>query len=148
VKQTLKTLNKMTLPTKASALDAIKTYEAIYKEIPSLIAANPEPLGFWANALGLSNSAVSNKKNGRRDWKASEVKIILHALKKDTKIVDNYIEVLDNIDKMIAERGFKKLFFYHKVGLSNMQIFIRNTNKNKDYFTWQIDEITKLVEAL
>jgi uncharacterized membrane protein len=138
----------MTLPTKASALDAIKTYEAIYNEIPLLIDASPEPLGFWAKELGLSNSAVSNKKKGRRDWKASEIKIVLHALKKDTKIVDNYIEVLDNIDKMIAERGFKKLFFYHKVGLSNMQIYIRNTNKNKDYFTWQIDEIKKLVEAL
>ena len=138
----------MTLPTKESALDAIKTYEAIYKEIPSLIATSPEPLGFWAKELILSNSAVSNKKNGRREWKASEVKIILHVLKKDTKIVDNYIEVLDSIDKMIAERGFKKLFFYHKVGLSKMQIFIRNTNKNKDYFTWQIDEIKKLVEAL
>jgi hypothetical protein len=49
---------------------------------------------------------------------------------------------------MIAERGFKKLFFYHKVGLSNMQIYTRNTNKNKDYFSWQMDEIQKLVEAL
>jgi hypothetical protein len=138
----------MAIPTKASALNAVKTYIEIYNEIPSLIDVSPEPLGFWANALGLSNSAVSNKKKGRRDWKASEVKIILHALKKDTKIVDNYIEVLDNIDKMIAERGFKKLFFYHKVGLSNMQIYTRNTNKNKDYFSWQMDEIQKLVEAL
>ncbi len=138
----------MALPTKASALDAIKTYAEVYNEIPSLIDASPEPLGFWAKALCLSNSAVSNKKKGRREWKASEVKIMLHALKKDTKIVDNYIDVLENIDKMIAERGFKKLFFYHKVGLSNMQIYTRNTNKNKDYFSWQIDEIQKLVEAL
>lgn len=138
----------MTLPTKASALNAIKIYESIYQEIPSMIDASPEPLSFWANELGLSNSAVSNKKKGRRDWKASEIKNILKALKKDTKIVDNYIEVLDNIDKMIAEKGYKKQFFYHKVGLSNMQIHIRKTNKNKDYSTWQIDEIKKLVEAL
>lgn len=138
----------MTLPTKASALDAIKIYETIYQEIPSMIDASPEPLTFWATALGLSNSAVSNKKKGRRDWKASEIKNILKALKKDTKIVDNYIEVLDSIDKMIAEKGYKKQFFYHKVGLSNMQIHIRKTNKNKDYSTWQIDEIKKLVEAL
>jgi hypothetical protein len=144
----LRIFNKMALPTKASALDAIKLYENTYNEIPSLIDASPEPLGFWAKELGLSNSAVSNKKKGRRDWKASEIRIILDALKKDTKIVDNYIEVLDSIDKMIAERGFKKLFFYHKAGLSNMQIIIRNTNKNKDYFSWQIDEIKKLVEAL
>lgn len=113
-----------------------------------MIDASSEPLTFWATALGLSNSAVSNKKKGRRDWKASEIKNILKALKKDTKIVDNYIEVLDSIDKMIAEKGYKKQFFYHKVGLSNMQIHIRKTNKNKDYSTWQIDEIKKLVEAL
>ncbi len=138
----------MTLPTKASALDAIKIYESIYQEIPSMIDTSPEPLTFWANELGLSNSAVSNKKKGRRDWKASEIKNILKALKKDTKIVDNYIEVLENIDKMIAEKGYKKQFFYHKVGLSNMQIHIRKTNKNKDYSTWQIDEIKRLVEAL
>ena len=138
----------MTLPTKASALDAIKMYEVTYTEIPSMIDASPEPLSFWGTALGLSNSAVSNKKKGRRDWKASEIKNILKALKKDTKIVDNYIEVHENIDKMIAEKGYKKQFFYHKVGLSNMQIHIRKTNKNKDYSTWQIDEIKKLVEAL
>ena len=138
----------MILPTKASALDAINIYESIYKEVPSMIDASPEPLSFWAKELSLSNSAVSNKKKGRRDWKASEIKNILKALKKDTKIVDNYIEVLENIDKMIAEKGYKKQFFYHKVGLSNMQIHIRKTNKNKDYSTWQIDEIKKLVEAL
>ena len=138
----------MTIPTKASALDAINIYEETYNEIPAMIAASPEPLGFWAKALGLSNSAVSNKKKGRREWRASEIRIVLHTLKKDVTIVDNYIEVLENIDKMIAERGFKKLFFYHRAGLSNMQIFIRNANKNKDHFTWQIDEIKKLVEAL
>ncbi|WP_238805000.1 hypothetical protein [Emticicia aquatica] len=74
----------MTLPTKTSALDAIKIYETIYKEVPSMIDASPEPLTFWATVLGLSNSAVSNKKKGRRDWKASEIKNVLKALKKDT----------------------------------------------------------------
>ncbi len=96
----------MTIPTKASALDAIKIYEATYNGIPAMIAASPEPLGFWAKELGLSNSAVSNKKKGRREWRASEIRIVLHTLKKDVTIVDNYIEVLENIDKMIAERGF------------------------------------------
>ncbi|GAB2627976.1 hypothetical protein GCM10027035_23150 [Emticicia sediminis] len=52
----------MILPTKASALDAIKIYETIYKEVPSMIDASPEPLSFWVTAFGLSNSAVSNKK--------------------------------------------------------------------------------------
>lgn len=143
-----KKLTNMAIPTKTTALKAIQTYADIYNSIPTLIDESLQPLSFWANELGLSNSAVSNKKNGRRDWKASEIKIILKALKKDITIVDNYINVLDSIDTMIAEKGYKKLFFYNRAGLNNIQIYTRQASKNKDYNSWQIEEIQKLVDAL
>jgi hypothetical protein len=138
----------MSNPTKSAALKAVESYSEILKNISVFLNESSESRAFWAKELGLSDSAVSNKKAGRRAWKINEVKAILEVLKKDTKIVDDYIEILDNIDKMIAERGFKKLFFYHKIGLSNMQIYTRRDSVEKGYFSWQIDEIKKLVEAL
>jgi hypothetical protein len=62
--------------------------------------------------------------------------------------VDDYINVLENIDAMIYERGFKKLLFYHRVGLNNIQIFTRQHSKDKGYYSWQIEKIRKLEENL
>jgi hypothetical protein len=138
----------MAIPNRQTALEAVNQYEKIYESIPTLIDESNEPLSFWAKELNLSNPAISNKKNGRRDWKVSEVKIILNALKKDSSVVDAYVNVLENIDAMIYERGFKKLLFYHRVGLNNIQIFTRQHSKDKGYNSWQIEEIKKLVENL
>ena len=135
--------------TKTEALNAIKKYEDTLSKISTLLDGSGETLYFWSEKLGLSHTAISNKRHGRRDWKPKEIRIILEVLKKEVKIVDEYTHVLDNIDNMIAERGFKKLFFYHKAGLSNMQVVTRSKGKKQGvYEVWNTEEIRKLVEAL
>ena len=81
-------------------------------------------------------------------WHILESILLKFSIKLDVPHLFCVTPILENIDKMIAEKEYRKQFFYHKVVLSNMQIHIRKTNKNKDYWTWQIDETKKLVEAL
>ena len=138
----------MQVPSKSAALKAINAYEETLKKVPELLDSSDENAEFWAEKLNLSRTAISNKKHGRRDWKAHEVKKILEILNLDVKIVDVYLNVLDNVDKMIALKGYQKLFIYNKVGLSNVQKRSRTLSTKKDYSVWQIEEIKKLVTLL
>lgn len=136
----------METPSKSTALEAVNKYQEILKHISTWMDDSAETLLVWSENLGLSRTAISNKKHGRRDWKPSEIRDVLRVLKKDTSIVDNYMQVIDNLDRMIAERGYKKQFFYNKCGVTNNQIAYRA--RRGSYETWEIEEIKALVDAL
>lgn len=139
----------METPSKASALRAINAYEKALKEIPQWIEGSGETLHFWSAKLGIAHTSISNKNNGRRAWKVHEVRIILETLKKNPKIVDDYLHVINNIDNMIAERGYKKWFIYHKCGLSNIQTVVRTRGRKNGYYdVWELDDVKKLVSVL
>lgn len=137
------------IPNKAFAQEAISKYQEVLDNIPKWIEESGETVTYWGNLLGINRSAISNKKHGRREWKPREIKTILEALKKETKWVDDYLLVLDSIDKMLVNRGLVKKIAYEKAGLTQGQQFTRTKNSKKGaYEIWDVNEIKKLVEVL
>jgi hypothetical protein len=144
----IKDVEEKPLPTKLEALKIINRYAEFVEKAAQYIDQSEEKLPYWSKVLGISTTAISNKKAARRDWKVEEIRKLVEALKMDVTLVDDYVYLMQHLDTMISIRGYKKQFIYGKAGISNMQVFTRNQNKKKAYMSWKIDEILKIVEAL
>ena len=141
-------MEKTQIPKREKLLKIANSYDELIAKIPLLMDESGEKNAFFEEKLGLSKPAISNKKHGKRDWKPTEVQLLLESLKKNTKPVEEYIDLLDNIDEFIKAKGKKKMFVFAQANISIMQTNIRKHNKENGYSAWETDEVRRVIEAL
>ena len=131
---------------KKKYLETIEAYAQIIKNLPSMLDNADDTFLEISNKMGISFSALSNKKYGRRDWKMEEIGklILIIGNIKQREIVKNYVFIVNDIFPIIRENGIQFKFIFEKAGMNmgNYQV------RSKNIATWRVSEVREIISIL